>query len=123
MPESRWGARWFDPDRRVPDRSYSRWAALLPDLGGFDPRFFQLSPMEAEAMDPQQRQFLQQAWTALEDAGYATPGSGAGAACMWGPAAVTTTTCCGRPARRTPGRRSSATAWRSWRPGSRTCST
>ncbi len=74
VPETRWGTGWFDPDRRVPDRSYSRWAALLPDLGGFDPRFFQLSPMEAEAMDPQQRQFLLQAWTALEDAGYAGPG-------------------------------------------------
>ncbi|WP_329213072.1 SDR family NAD(P)-dependent oxidoreductase [Streptomyces sp. NBC_01485] len=75
VPADRWGTEYFDPDRRAPDRSYSKWAALLADLDTFDPRFFQLSPMEAEAMDPQQRQFLQQAWRALEDAGYAVPGA------------------------------------------------
>ena len=36
----------------------------------FDPLFFNLSPKEAAMMDPQQRLFLEEAWLALEDAGY-----------------------------------------------------
>ena len=37
----------------------------------FDAAFFGMSPMEATATDPQQRLFLETAWSALEDAGYA----------------------------------------------------
>ncbi|WP_158923919.1 type I polyketide synthase, partial [Acidisphaera sp. S103] len=47
---------------------------FLPDVAGFDHGFFQLSPREAEALDPQARLLLEVAWEALEDAGQDTPG-------------------------------------------------
>ncbi|MCG6893496.1 MAG: SDR family NAD(P)-dependent oxidoreductase, partial [Desulfobacteraceae bacterium] len=45
-------------------------AGFLPHIDRFDPLFFNISFKEAEAMDPQQRLFLQEAWHAMEDAGY-----------------------------------------------------
>jgi amino acid adenylation domain-containing protein/FkbM family methyltransferase len=51
---------------------YVRAAGLLPGIELFDAPFFGFSPREAELMDPQQRLFLEQAWTALENAGYDT---------------------------------------------------
>jgi acyl transferase domain-containing protein/tryptophanase/pimeloyl-ACP methyl ester carboxylesterase/acyl carrier protein/SAM-dependent methyltransferase len=69
---SRWDvAEHYDPDRKAPGRTYSKWAALLDDIDEFDAAFFRISPLEAESMDPQQRLFLQAAWTGIEDAGYA----------------------------------------------------
>ncbi|MYV54176.1 SDR family NAD(P)-dependent oxidoreductase, partial [Streptomyces sp. SID3212] len=76
VPAERWDiAQYYDTDRRAEGRTYSKWAALLDDVDQFDAGFFHLSPMEAEQMDPQQRLFLQEAWSALEDAGYAVPGA------------------------------------------------
>ncbi|MFC1617511.1 SDR family NAD(P)-dependent oxidoreductase, partial [Candidatus Margulisiibacteriota bacterium] len=49
-----------------------KWAGQLSDVDKFDPYFFNISPKEAEYMDPQQRVFLMEAWNALEDAGYST---------------------------------------------------
>lgn len=49
---------------------YVRRGTELKDLEYFDAEFFGLTPREAEAMDPQQRIFLECAWEALEDAGY-----------------------------------------------------
>ncbi|MBF0119026.1 MAG: SDR family NAD(P)-dependent oxidoreductase [Desulfobacterales bacterium] len=49
---------------------YYKWGAFLSDVYEFDPLFFGISPKEAEYMDPQQRLFLQEAWHAIEDAGY-----------------------------------------------------
>ena len=46
------------------------WGGFIADPDKFDPLFFDISPREAELMDPQQRLFLQTVWHALEDAGY-----------------------------------------------------
>ena len=43
---------------------------ILEDIELFDASFFNISPREAQWMDPQQRLFLECAWSALEDAGY-----------------------------------------------------
>lgn len=44
---------------------------VLEDADCFDATFFGYSPREAQIIDPQQRVFLECAWQALEDAGYA----------------------------------------------------
>jgi phthiocerol/phenolphthiocerol synthesis type-I polyketide synthase E len=44
---------------------------VLEDAECFDARFFGLSPREAQIVDPQHRIFLECAWEALENAGYA----------------------------------------------------
>ncbi len=54
--------------RRSPQ--YVRAAAIIEDAELFDAAFFGISPKEAEVMDPQQRVFLECAWSALESAGY-----------------------------------------------------
>ncbi|SCE73393.1 SDR family NAD(P)-dependent oxidoreductase [Micromonospora tulbaghiae] len=72
VPGDRWDVgRYFDRDRHASGRTYSRWAASLSDVDAFDASFFRLSALEAQAMDPQQRVFLEVAWSGLEDAGYA----------------------------------------------------
>jgi acyl transferase domain-containing protein/NADP-dependent 3-hydroxy acid dehydrogenase YdfG/acyl carrier protein len=64
-------ADYYDRDPRRTDRSISKWGGLLDDVDVFDPRFFGISPAEAEYLDPQQRLFLQESYRAFEDAGYA----------------------------------------------------
>lgn len=50
-------------------------AGVLEGIELFDAPFFGYSPREAEQMDPQQRFFLECAWSALESAGYAPRGT------------------------------------------------
>lgn len=68
--------RKLDTDRvirflgeNIDDYSYEI-GGFLKDIDKFDPAFFTLSPKEASLMDPNQRLFLQEAWRAIEDAGY-----------------------------------------------------
>jgi len=61
---------FYDPDPERADRSYCKWAGFLAHIDEFDPLFFNISPKEADMMDPQQRIFLQECYHALEDAGY-----------------------------------------------------
>ncbi|WP_313920642.1 SDR family NAD(P)-dependent oxidoreductase, partial [Tahibacter sp.] len=51
----------------------SKWLGAMPGVDEFEPAFFEISPREAQVMDPRQRLLLQEAWNALEDAGYGTP--------------------------------------------------
>ncbi len=44
--------------------------ASIDDIDKFDYEFFRISPKEASLIDPNQRLFLQIAWSALEDSGY-----------------------------------------------------
>ena len=61
------------------DPHYVKAAPVLDDIDQFDAEFFQYAQRDAELIDPQQRLFLECAWEALEDAGYASdpaqPGS------------------------------------------------
>ncbi|HEY2362183.1 MAG TPA: MupA/Atu3671 family FMN-dependent luciferase-like monooxygenase [Candidatus Angelobacter sp.] len=54
------------------DSRYVKSKAILDGVELFDASFFGYTPREAELADPQQRLFLQCAWSALENAGYDT---------------------------------------------------
>src|SRR6188472_1206928 len=51
------------------DPAYVKAGAVLAGIECFDAPFFGFSPREAEALDVQQRLFLECAWEALEQAG------------------------------------------------------
>ncbi|MGD2087047.1 MAG: SDR family NAD(P)-dependent oxidoreductase [Candidatus Aminicenantes bacterium] len=71
VPGERWDIdRYYDPNPKTPNKTYSRWMGVLPAADCFDSLFFNISPREAELMDPQHRVFMEEAWRALEDAGY-----------------------------------------------------
>ncbi|WP_438426452.1 SDR family NAD(P)-dependent oxidoreductase [Aquimarina macrocephali] len=71
IPEGRWDTgRFFDPKRNQVGKSYSKWGGFISDVDKFDPLFFNISPKEAELIDPQERLFVETAWQTIEDAGY-----------------------------------------------------
>lgn len=71
IPKSRWDMKkYFDPQIGKEGHMYCKWMGMLDDVEYFDPMFFEITPSEAEAMDPQHRLFLQEAYRAFEDAGY-----------------------------------------------------
>ncbi len=72
IPEDRWPlSRHGHPRPKEPGRSYTWAAGVLPDIWGFDPSVFRVSPREAQQMDPQQRLMLELAFEACEDGGFA----------------------------------------------------
>jgi thioester reductase-like protein len=71
IPRDRWDhSQYFSEDKDEAGATYTKWGGFLSDVDKFDPRFFGITPKEAETMDPQQRLFLETSWAALEDAGY-----------------------------------------------------
>src|SRR5436305_1951280 len=58
------------PDPERSDTSQVKWGGMLQNIDQFDPLFFNISPLEATRMDPQQRLFLEEAYKAFEDGGY-----------------------------------------------------
>ncbi|WP_078600102.1 type I polyketide synthase [Streptomyces violens] len=69
MPARRWDSYERDPQTRAILRRTTRKGAFMQDIEGFDAEFFQITPREAEYIDPQQRIMLELAWEALCDAG------------------------------------------------------
>lgn len=71
IPKERWDIQaYYDPNLNQPGKSISKWGGFIRDYDKFDPLFFNLSPADAQLLDPHHRIFLQEAWHALEDAGY-----------------------------------------------------
>ncbi|MDM8536112.1 SDR family NAD(P)-dependent oxidoreductase [Desulfobacterales bacterium HSG17] len=70
VPPSRWNIDdYYDPDPKVPDKTYSRWGGFLPDVD-FNPMDFGLPPNILEVTDVSQLLALLVARKVLEDAGY-----------------------------------------------------
>lgn len=71
IPADRFDWRhYYSPSDKDPHKTDSKWCGCIPGVSEFDPLFFEISPKDAESMDPRQRLLLQEAWKALEHAGY-----------------------------------------------------
>ncbi len=60
------------PSENLKNPDFIKAASILEDIDCFDAAFFGYSPKEAKLLDPQQRIFLECAWHALENGGYAS---------------------------------------------------
>ncbi len=67
VPIERWDVSKFKENE---NQIVSRWGGFIEDVDKFDAEFFNISPREAELMDPQQRIFIETVWKAIENAGY-----------------------------------------------------
>lgn len=63
IPSVRWDYRQYPG-------IYCKWGGFLDDYDKFDAQLFNISPNRARFMTPQERLFLQSAWSCVEDAGY-----------------------------------------------------
>jgi 3-oxoacyl-(acyl-carrier-protein) synthase/SAM-dependent methyltransferase/acyl carrier protein len=62
VPKERWS-------ESLSNKCYTQIGAFLEDINVFDHAFFNITPIEAERMDPQERLFLQTVYHAFQDAG------------------------------------------------------
>ncbi|SOD99155.1 SDR family NAD(P)-dependent oxidoreductase [Spirosoma fluviale] len=71
VPANRWDYQdVFDSEMSTEGKTNSKWGGFVENIDRFDAAFFNISPMEATLMDPQQRLCLEESWKALENAGY-----------------------------------------------------
>jgi len=71
IPQARWDhSLYFDEDKNKLGTTYGKWGGFIDGVDEFDPLFFNISPREAEVMDPQERLFMQCVYEVIEDAGY-----------------------------------------------------
>ena len=75
IPADRWNWRdHYREGRAAEGAHYSKWGGFIDGVDEFDPLFFNIPPVDAEFIDPQERLFLQHAWMAIEDAGVTRAG-------------------------------------------------
>lgn len=77
IPADRWDWRAVYGDPKKGAFTDVKYGGFVPDVDRFDAAFFNISPREAELMDPQHRLFMECVWSLIEKGGYA-PGSLAG---------------------------------------------
>ncbi|MFE9848750.1 SDR family NAD(P)-dependent oxidoreductase [Streptomyces sp. NPDC005576] len=69
LPQDRWDASRFVPDEAgEKGKIHTTGGGFLDRIDLFDAPFFNISPKEAQYIDPQQRMLLETAWHALENA-------------------------------------------------------
>ncbi|MFV2097452.1 SDR family NAD(P)-dependent oxidoreductase [Micromonospora sp. LOL_014] len=69
IPADRWDVDAYSSAEGGPGKVRTRAGGFVSGYDQFDPRFFNISPKEAQYMDPQQRLVLETGWEALEHAG------------------------------------------------------
>lgn len=70
VPPERWRWSSLEGIYSPSGKPMSKWGGFISDVDCFDPKFFRISPREAETIDPQERLFLETCWETIEDAGY-----------------------------------------------------
>jgi len=70
IPEERWNIDLYDATKDRPGKMHCKWGGFINDVDKFDPLFFNISPKEAELINPQERLFLETVWNLLEITGY-----------------------------------------------------
>ncbi|MBL8150695.1 MAG: hypothetical protein JNN15_12285 [Blastocatellia bacterium] len=71
IPKDRWNNEaYYSADKEASGKTYCRWGGFIEDVEGFDPLFFNISPRDAEMIDPQERKMLEVVWETLERSGY-----------------------------------------------------
>ncbi|MFC7544014.1 polyketide synthase [Siccirubricoccus deserti] len=71
VPSGRWDhAAHYDPAAERDDKSHTRFGGFVEDIDCFDAPLFHISPAEARAIDPMERQFIEVLWELLENAGH-----------------------------------------------------
>jgi acyl transferase domain-containing protein/NAD(P)-dependent dehydrogenase (short-subunit alcohol dehydrogenase family)/acyl carrier protein len=69
-PPSRWKTPEFNDEHGHAFPPLKTWGGFIDGVDEFDPLFFNITPLEASFMDPQERLFLQCVHQTLEDAGH-----------------------------------------------------
>ena len=71
IPKSRWDYNlYFDLEPSNSSKTYSKWGGFLDNIDKFDALFFNISPREAQLMNPNERLFLETVWDLVERSGY-----------------------------------------------------
>jgi acyl transferase domain-containing protein/NADPH:quinone reductase-like Zn-dependent oxidoreductase/acyl carrier protein/acetyltransferase-like isoleucine patch superfamily enzyme len=69
VPEIRWHWQEYYSPEFQPGKTVSKWGCFFCGIDLFDAGFFNITPREASAMDPQARLLLECAWECVESSG------------------------------------------------------
>lgn len=70
VPDNRWDWKDHYTSEVEKGKMNTRWGGFLQNVDEFDASFFNITPVEAMDMDPQQRILLEQTYKTLENSGY-----------------------------------------------------